>query len=1066
MIKYGKRNAPTHSPMFSLDPDSDDAYELPPPLPPASRFDRSPLNNPDLVTSLRTPSEPVNAFEEAVGYGDESFYIDDIPPATAKRRRIPSSSSASGSDTADPDTAKDRRARIAGRMLPAVMLKRLENEAAAMERKRLDHQTRKRQARHDSPARPGRAVIRKGHGDVDMSGLLDMVASQASSSSTSSPRRTAVPDPASSREQPIVISDDDDNSDGTQSGMSGSQAEEDNGPGRALARLYEGDFESLVAGAPAARNKRQSKAHRQPNALDRLRKEKRPALAIRKQVSRPRYPNKRAMVQSRLDFPAQEKSPHHSATKVNKAVKRAHAKIVRPAIRLNDETIWTTADFAFDDAPPTPVQPARKRAFARTNSKASSVGETVDAGVGKARSWAFFDTIPIDFGIAPLPSGLFCDPDSVVGSGSLARFINQLKGGGTSTQPDAYTVYGIDLTPTMSADLLVPLIPVIFEKTYNALVTFANEDDTSRPDLRGLDFLLNRRSTHPEADNIRLELREAVLVANNKLDDMLASRKYSKSARQAVLDLRWKLLELSTALSHHGSEEGLLKTIAVSTMCQLLSSGFDKTIKPLKRILRGQAESPQIDDPTLITWIGLLHVLRIPDESDSDLFVASLLEAFTSTFSLDPSGPIAAERMWFLLFGLCALSQFDVYGRTGAFQPLPRWLLVRKAVGLIKISHNEEAEERANVDQLRGRDRYIQVMLARCVRLSAVWKWHFDRASFSIATRDLGAIFKDRQYRNLPSEPPIDYPRWITSFDVALTSAADTKRETAFELYLRLICVAASDIISQAQSLSEAQQAEKDVQRLIMSIIPVSPVKFNRVLPPTPKQLGQLVNRYSTMVAACFFSPSLLGWLLANSKKWAPFEQADFESRQISIRGLMYVGVACRHHHASLLPVVNRLADTLSILKRELDDIGKPSAPAQAPSKIEIERTMVLVVSCIRQLTLHHAFDVEKQAVPEYPDPVLLHESWTTHVFGLDLDYRCQNEVVSAIQTFLNVRMAALPKKAKSAREEKLESLDEYGSLGFEMDMTTIANLGGEVPVKEDPVENMDEQFVQVCQLQ
>jgi hypothetical protein len=320
------------------------------------------------------------------------------------------------------------------------------------------------------------------------------------------------------------------------------------------------------------------------------------------------------------------------------------------------------------------------------------------------------------------------------------------------------------------------------------------------------------------------------------------------------------------------------------------------------------------------------------------------------------------------------LSQFDVHGRiTDTFTPLPRWHLVRRAVSLIKISHSEEAEERGHQDQLRGRDRYIKTIMSRCVRLSSVWKWHFDKESFTVASKDLGVIFKDRQYRNLPTEQPVDYPEWITQFDVSLTANEDTKHETAFELYLRLVCVAASDIIGSATSLVQAQQAEKDVQRLIMSIIPVSPVRFNRILPPTPKQLGQLVNRYATVVAGCYFSPALLGWLLANSKKWAPFDVADFESRQISIRGLMYIAIALRHHEQSVKPVVDRLTDIMGVLQKELDDSGKDGG--RRITRKEVERTMVLVVACVKMIILHHSYDPEQQLKAAYPDPNLLHES-------------------------------------------------------------------------------------------
>jgi hypothetical protein len=209
---------------------------------------------------------------------------------------------------------------------------------------------------------------------------------------------------------------------------------------------------------------------------------------------------------------------------------------------------------------------------------------------------------------------------------------------------------------------------------------------------------------------------------------------------------------------------------------------------------------------------------------------------------------------------------------------------------------------------------------------------------------------------------------------MTLTAALDTKRESAFELYLRLVCVAASDLISASQSLEEARRAERDVRILIMSIMPVTSVKFNRILPPTPRQLGQLINRYSAMVAATYFCPSLLGWLLGISKTWVEFENADFDSRQVSIRGLMYVAVACRHHGQSLDLVVGRLAEFLRLLQKELDALAKGVNNVHAPSRLEVERTMVMVVSCVKQVILHHTFDPDQTTVT-YPDPSLLHES-------------------------------------------------------------------------------------------
>jgi hypothetical protein len=89
----------------------------------------------------------------------------------------------------------------------------------------------------------------------------------------------------------------------------------------------------------------------------------------------------------------------------------------------------------------------------------------------------------------------------------------------------------------------------------------------------------------------------------------------------------------------------------------------------------------------------------------------------------------------------------------------------------------------------------------------------------------------------------------------------------------------------------------------------------------------------------------------------------------------MYVAVACRHHGQSLDLVVERLADILRLLQTELDRLGKGlSVPVHAPSRLEVERTMVMVVSCVKQVILHHTFDPDQTKVT-YPDPSLLHES-------------------------------------------------------------------------------------------
>lgn len=1046
--------------------------------------DLMPMGDPALSrSSTNSPFEKTPIAHDALGtatnmHTGDSFVIDDLPDALSLAREESPDSDSSSS------TPVDRRQKIARRMMPAFMLRRLEQEAAQKQRQK-DRQHRRGNRAEPCPVRPGRAVVRRGQGNPE--GLFDFVDSDAdSTASIVEISQGLSPSPVRHRQQQLyVISDD--------SQSSSSQAYEDNAGAQSLARLYEGDFETIIAGRRPALK---SIVHKSRRPFKRARPS-RPPLGMARRGQAVKNSSPRELYQSRLDFPPEDRrrSPQPKSRKRKKSTGRSRQE-KRPAIRLDDHVIFSHEPFAFDvegdDRSNTPTDskwmPRKTPRTPRTPLKQTTMQEHLDTGIGKARSWANFEEFPIDFGITPLPSGLSCHPDSYVGSGRLCRLLDIIRGKPVVEPMEAIvgvSAYGVELRDDMASAAIASVIPIVFGGIRQATIDFVHRITDEEPNLQSLIMIrqyieMRHRAQDGDFSALVSETSSAITGVSAALESVSPGEgRHARRIHNLFISIRLQLLDLACicrASAMQSERTNVLFGVATDLLGHLLSSRFDLAIRPLKQILRGESESPEIDNPAMDAWITLIHLLASISE-ETDLFTSALGTALERAFGKDETGPIAAERIWFLIFGLCALSQFGPLGKTSdIFTPNPRWSLVRRAIALIRISHNEEAEEKAHIDQLRGRDRYIKVMIARCVCLSSVWKWSFDQGNFSIATKDLGVIFKNRQHRNLPTEPPVDYPDFITHYDMSLTAAETDKRETAFEMYLRLVCVAASDVIGSAKSLSEAQQAEKDVQRLIMSIIPVSPLKFNRVLPPTLRQVGQLVNRYSTMIAACYFSPSLLPWLLVNSRKWVTFDHADFESRQICIRGLMYLAVACRHHDASLDRVVDALGGLLATLQNEVDDLGKPDRPAQAPTKMEIERTMVLVVACFRQIIQHHSFDPETQSRPVYPDPCLLHESrslarliltkgWTGRIFSLDLasDHKCGMEVVATIQAFLDARASALPRLAKQRRQARgqgVESQDEY-SFGIDFTAVDLAALGGEATVI-DPVERQEEDFAKV----
>jgi len=839
----------------------------------------------------------------------------------------------------------------------------------------------------------------------------------ASDGSGSERERSATPTP------PIVIS-------------SGSEAEEDNA--ETLAFLHRGDFESILRGRSAAAVIRPWDHKHQADRERRRKRKPRPVLQRRPLTDGD------GLVQARLNLRTTDARPwsigavpepgaigvakrtggqrritdwERGKDRGTKSSKNGRKPGPRPAIRLDDTTIFATEEFAFeseDEAPPQPHPQVSKRAFTRVTSRsdretdrrtpttpkgrmASPLDDRspaarmravtprtrLDDGVGKARSWANFDRFPIDFDITPLPSGVYLSNPVIK---DLGPFLDSLRGEHAELKP--LHAFGVHLHSAMDLQEASGVMPIVLDGVWDALSAYIDDPGRDRdgntreqPLDRVLAPLTFFRDLLARADHdTKSALHAPIAAFGDRLEGItLTARTEDRAALGLVLLVRYTLLQITIVATPPSVSQASqpqvppqIATAATHLFRLLLTYGFDRTLKPIRRVLRGEVDTPDIADQSVAMWVAVGHVLS---KLSGDVFASALLDALETRYAGE-IGPLAAERVWFLIFGLCALNQFDATGAVAAeYIPYPRWGLVKKAIGLIKVAHSQEAEEAAHLDQLQGRDRYIKTMVARCLRLSAKWAWSFDRQSFTVATRDLGMIFKERQHRNLPTEPAADFPPFIAEYDISLAatdSVESARRASAFELYLRLASVAASDVIASAEELSEAHSAERDVQRLIMSIFPLSAVPFTRVNPPTARQLAALVNRYATMTVACYFSPSLLPWLLSNSAKWIDFKAAGFESRQVVIRGLMYLAVAVRHHDAALDPVVARLADILAILQSELDTVSRGRAEGVHPTKVEIERTMVLVVTAFREIILHPGYAPRD---PVYPDPTLLHES-------------------------------------------------------------------------------------------
>jgi hypothetical protein len=446
---------------------------------------------------------------------------------------------------------------------------------------------------------------------------------------------------------------------------------------------------------------------------------------------------------------------------------------------------------------------------------------------------------------------------------------------------------------------------------------------------------------------------------------------YLLDASLALFKLLFRITTLWPEAHASPTLDASLIVAAQDTVERLLAHGFNRTMEPLKDIMGFAADQPVLTDFTSECWVIVIHLLRDIDNrgyGDGRSF-SKVVEAVTQRLYVEnQAGPYASERIWYITFGLAAFHQFGPDGVTlPDLVDYPQWSLVRKALSLITFPDVTEAEEYEKRHQLVSRDKYIKIMVIRCLHLTCTWQWRCNQDSFAIAARDLGILFKKRHLRNLPNEPSADFPAFIREYDLKRSSEVDIE-ESTYNLYLQLVCVSASDLIASATDLHEAQQTVSDVRKLMLSIIAFSAVTPAANGTFNGRQLGALVNRFSALIVAVLFVPSLLEYVLGAAQKWVKFDCGDIEVQRICLRGYIYAGVAARHHDTSVAPIVNRLAEIF-----ESVHVKKKSFAAHNGDKIkEQERLLILLVSCYRQIIERHCFDREMQQKPAYPDPCLL----------------------------------------------------------------------------------------------
>lgn len=908
---------------------------------------------------------------------------------------ISGTSEGSNSDT-EADGPKEK-VKALKRVMPALLAKKLADKAES------DYQARQRrkaakvkEAEDARRTRPGQAVRRTTKGPMAgqrLEGLFDDDPMQAGDDDIPHFALEKPPDPMinifSDSEDEVVVVEESDS--GVSSDVSQYRHER-------LRQFQDGDFASLLHGPRADRTSTAVAQRKSTTLFNRSRVGAKPKRAVKSRLP----PNE---------------------VRVSKVPRRSSGAPVRkPRPRkqiLDDQTIFewepVSAVKSRSRPPSSRAEPqSDRRVFARTTSALARPVQGARGSASPARSgsglapetgtlsplrkaaavhdvsdmWDELQDFQIDFAIKPLQSGVQFSATSFIGAGKLRDYLGFLENCSNLLSAAGIEALGLVFEPSMDIPAFIAILPITFDKIRDeALETMNGDSDpTTSSAPNALSFLISYLAKSSWNDEEVRQVQSSMQSFDAQLKELVVPRAARDRSRAFFL-LQIKLL-LSIALMVLSQADQRLDSPTAydydTPVCQQLSSiledllryGFDRTMKPLKAVMAFQAEDGIIDDFSAECWVAVLHLTTNWDNGtcyrarDVSSMQHCLDQALDRAFDGRHVGPRASERIWYLALGLAALSQFDRTGKVPSDLSIPtRWHLVRKALNAVKISSHSEEEEMKKRHQLKPRDKYIKIMVIRCLQLTSVWRWHCDRESFSIATKDLGAVFRERALRGLPNESYADFPVFVRRFDRSLAEEIDME-ESAYNLYLQLVCLCASDIVTAPPDLNEAKQAANDVKRLMLSIVPFSPVRFREGKIPSDRQLSALINRFSTAIIAAIFDISLLPFLLGNTRKWIDFASADIESRRTCIRGLMYLGVAARHHGESLSGVVEELSahfETIQIAKSRLE-----ASHGSENNILEHGRLLVLIVSCFKTLITTQSYDGNAGLQPKYPDPELL----------------------------------------------------------------------------------------------
>lgn len=589
----------------------------------------------------------------------------------------------------------------------------------------------------------------------------------------------------------------------------------------------------------------------------------------------------------------------------------------------------------------------------------------------------------IDFDVPLLPPGIRFSATTFLGRG----YLNELLSLGQSLQdpfrPPPLTAFQSDFSTFSSTSVFTETFGKVGDILLSAIPDPSSGDRLGtrqgwERDFHSISQHVSWYLVHSDPDDLSL-LSDTIMNFLLRVDDIVEEQWTSqtnpvRTHDPLVIEVLWFAVELSLRSQGSPRPADLNRTtfLLVRTMWDL---GLETVIESVTMQDEQALDSSSTPQRVAEIWICLIHLAQSPSVQSNirtHLLWDSLQSLLKSIYDQrDVNELEVGRRTWQGIFGLCALSQFTVHGMVTSIPRLePSWETVASVLKHAPLADTRPAEEGAlrRPGAIRKRDRYIRLLVSRCMLLNTRWRWRLEKAAQMFTT--LHTVYKSRHFANLSDESS-DLPSFLRKNNIELL--LDHKRsDTAFTLFLKLV-------VRAAKEASPPEQADITltpmVKKFLSLAIPVGAVPFTKTSPPTAPELSMLYNRFSAIAVALYLEPGQWEKLLDRVRHhYLNFTDADMESRRACIRGAMALTILLQHLKVSLSGALAWMNDMTNVLVDEYRSATAPTPSAKSSPLADKDNAILCIRMVLRsiQKIVKTPLMRSENSSPAYPDPSLL----------------------------------------------------------------------------------------------